>query len=344
MGRIGWRSIGRWMAVGCVGFSLIGGPVSRAGEAAGPGQVPPPKTPELLLPGIVSTGMYERDVALSPDGKELYFGIIGGGAVSVIARTQFVDGHWTAAEVAPFSGMPMAMDLEMSFSPDGKRLYFLSTRPMPGKEPKPGWGYQDIWVMERTPGGWSEPVNLGAPVNSGEPEFYPSLTRNGTIYFTRGKEGEKGSAIWRSRLVDGKFAEPEKLPPQVNASPSVFNSFVAPDESYILTCVAGKKENLGEADYYVVFRTPDDKWSEPINLGPDFNNPKDAAVSISVSSDMKIIFFASSRRSPRPAGARWTYKALAEMRTAPGNGNSDIYWVDASVIEKFRPLGGPASN
>lgn len=333
--REGW--IGRREVAVLAGFWLAGVAAGRAGEPAGAGLGSPPKMPELLLPGIVSTGMYERDVALSPDGKELFFGILGGGAVSVIARTQYVDGRWTAPEIVPFSGMVQAMDLEMAFAPDGKRLFFLSTRPLPGKEPKPGWSYQDIWVTERTAGGWSEPVTLGAPVNSDDAECYPSVTRDGTIYFTRSREKEKVSAIWRSRLIEGRYQAPEKLPSAVNASHNVFNAFIAPDESYILTCVAGKKDNLGEADYYVVFRTPDDQWSEPINLGPAFNSPNDSAVSISVSPDMKILFFASSRRNPLPSGARWTYKSLIEMRTAPGNGNSDIYWVDAEVIEKLRP-------
>ena len=46
-----------------------------AGEntaALGPyvGQVPPGSTPSLFAPGFVSTGMVERDVAMTPDGRE----------------------------------------------------------------------------------------------------------------------------------------------------------------------------------------------------------------------------------------------------------------------------------
>ena len=31
---------------------------------------------------------------------------------------------------------------------------------------------------------WSNPKNLGAPVNTSNNEFYPSLAKNGNLYFT----------------------------------------------------------------------------------------------------------------------------------------------------------------
>ena len=55
--------------------------------------------------------------------------------------------------------------------------------------------------MDREGDGWGEPYNLGPPVNSDAPEYYPSVTSDGTLYFTR--EGEDGvSATWRARRVD----------------------------------------------------------------------------------------------------------------------------------------------
>ncbi len=56
--------------------------------------------PELFAPGIVSTGMYTRDVAMTPAGDEIYFGVLVGG-LAVIMETKLVDGRWTEPEVAP---------------------------------------------------------------------------------------------------------------------------------------------------------------------------------------------------------------------------------------------------
>ena len=43
------------------------------------GQTPPGDTPQLFAPGIVSTGMYARDIAMTPDGTELYYCVMESG-------------------------------------------------------------------------------------------------------------------------------------------------------------------------------------------------------------------------------------------------------------------------
>ncbi len=71
--------------------------------------------------------------------------------------------------------------LNLPFQQTDPGSYFLSTRP-DGDE---AVGDQDIWYVERNGSGWSLPVNLGEPVNTDGGEFFPSLTRDGTLYFTR---------------------------------------------------------------------------------------------------------------------------------------------------------------
>ena len=90
-------------------------------ELRGPylGQEPPGLEPRLFAPGIVSTGLATRDVAMTPDGIELYFGVTLGGQ-SMIMVTRQVDGIWTEPVVAPFSGRHN--DLEPAISPDGQRF------------------------------------------------------------------------------------------------------------------------------------------------------------------------------------------------------------------------------
>lgn len=298
------------------------------------GQQPPGMEPQLFAPGIVSTGLPTRDVAMTPDGNELYFGVFLGNR-GLIMVTKLVDGHWTEPQVAPFCATN-ANDLEPHISPDGKRFYWLSCRPGEGQPAKPGWVYQDIWVMDREADGWGEPYNLGAPVNTDGAEFYPSVTRDGTLYFTR---GEQSSAIYRSRQIDGIYQEPEKLPPQVNCGTGHFNAFIAPDESYIIVSVTGRDDSLGGPDYYIVFRSPDDSWSEPINMGATINTDRGGEWSPYLSPDGRYFFFMSSRRSEQldgPLTGR-SLTELLELHTAPQNGASDIYWVDAKIIATLRP-------
>jgi dipeptidyl aminopeptidase/acylaminoacyl peptidase len=314
-------------------------PSSRSGfpvlEGEYLGQTPPGNTPEIFAPGIVSTGLFTRDVAMTPDGKEIYFStVLGRYAVTQILCAKNVNGRWTEPEVASFSGDPDYMDVEPAISPDGKRFFFLSNRPdtAHGKSDR----NQDIWVMDRKEDGWSEPYNLGPPVNTEGAEFFPSVTRDGTLYFTRGDAGR--SVIMRSRFVDGSFSEPEMLPEQVNSVRNQYNAYISPDESYLIVCVAGRKDCLGGDDYYVCFRDSQDNWTEPVNLGEAVNTPLGGEHSPYVSPDGKYFFFMSSRRRERrPEDGRLTREEMLRMHSEPGNGQASIYWMDASFIEKLRP-------
>ena len=253
----------------------------------------------------------------------------------MILVTRRVDGRWTEPVVAPFSGT--YLELEPAISPDGKRFFFLSSRPPEGEEEKPGWGYQDIWVMDREGEAWGEPYNLGPPVNSDAPEYYPSVTRDGTLYFTR--EGEnRQSFIYRSRVVDGAYQEPEKLPQQVNCGTSHFNAFVAPDESYLIVPIYGLEDSLGSTDYSIVFRNSEDTWSDPINLGDAINTKGGLEYAPYVSPDGEYFFFMSNRsRAAELSGPVLTTRKLHELHNAPETGLPYIWWVDASFIQDRRP-------
>lgn len=324
---------------GTVAIILLSAAVgsATAGEpAAYLGQTPPGTDPKLFAPGVVSTGMFERDIAISPDGGEIYFTVAGYryaySAISVVRR---VDGAWKAPEVASFSGSGGG-DGEPCLAPDGSRMLFYSTRPHPGSAlPAPN----DLWSAARAPDGWSAPVPLGPPVNTDGSEYFPSLARDGTLYFTRQPKGERSHFIYRSRLVDGRYGEPEKLPAPLNAAPQQFNAFIAPDQSYLVVCIAGRPDSLGGTDYYVSFHNADGTWTEPANLGPRINTAGDGEYSPYVSPDGKYFFFMSSRSRTAQElfPGRLSYRDLARAWNEPGNGAADVYWVDASVITALRP-------
>lgn len=95
-------------------------------------------------------------------------------------------------------------DGEHCLSPDGKQLYFTSTRPG-------GLGGADIWVSTRSGNTWSEPVNLGAPINSpaneGQPQF--AADQPDTMYFVSNRKGP--SSIFRSTYDGQAWGQPELI-------------------------------------------------------------------------------------------------------------------------------------
>lgn len=309
------------------------------------GQRPPGPEPQIFAPGLISTGLAERDFAMTPEGDEIYYtSVLGAGFdFSAIVTTRLIDGVWSEPAVASFSGR--FKDLEPAISPDGERFYFVSYRPDDGlAEPPAG---EDIFTMDRVAGGWSEPRRMGLPINTEQAEFFPSVTRDGTLYFTRRSE-DRTESIYRSRWVDGSYSEVEKLGPEVNGAPTQFNAFIDPDERFLIVCSWGREDSLGGVDYYIVFRQPDDTWQGPFNLGDTINTEEGQEWSPYVSPDGQYFFFMASRHGlqERAAQEPLTYVDLERLHRDPMNGNSDIWWVDAVVLDALRPdetEGGPGS-
>jgi hypothetical protein len=295
------------------------------------GQQLPEEVPELFAPGIVSTGQYERDLTMTPDGDEIYFGIsVGRHTYSTILMSRRQEGRWTEPEVPPFAADPDLSVAEPFISPDGLKFFFISDRPRPGEET----GDHDIWVMDREGDRWGKPYNLGSPVNTTAREFFPSVTLDGTLYFCRAVPETGVHYIYRSRLVDRQYSEPERLPEAVNCGRSMFNAGIAPDESYLIVPVAGREDTYGGVDYFICFRDDQDNWHGPVNMGPQINTAGSQEYSPFVTADGRYLFFMSCRQTPGEEPI--TYRELLLRQQQPGNGNSDIYWVSTSFIEALK--------
>lgn len=304
------------------------------------GQKVPGQVPELFAPDVIATGFNERDITISPDGNEIFYGLLTSKNITIM-HTRQVDGIWTEPEIAPFARDNRFFYLEPCFSPDGKTVYLLSTKPPAGKEPKPRWTYQNIWASDRqTDGSWGEIYNPDTVLNKPNNQFYPSLTKNGTMYFTRSDEKTGVSEIWRARKEGDRFGTQELLPPAINGNGNIYNAFISPDENFLIGCVDNNRNkiNPGFANYYVFFRDSDDNWSEGISFGPEINIKGSNAISTSVSPDGNYFFFAAQRTSDemRKLSEKMNIGSMIELLNSPQNGNNDIYWVSTKVIDDLR--------
>ena len=296
------------------------------------GQQLPDTVPVLFAPEIVNTGMFTRDVAIPPSGDEIYFCVaIGNYTFSTILYSRLDHNGWTRPEVVSFATSGKVIDFEPAFSPDGERLYFLSARPAGAEEP----GDQDIWYVDRDGELWGDPVNPGPPVNTDGGEFFPSLTKDGYLYFTHNDKGSGLNEIFRSKIYADSFGIPEKLPQQVNCGTNRFNAFVSPNHDYIILPVLGMEDAFDQVDYYITFRNEKDQWSKPVNLGAAVNKDNTRGWSPYVSPDGNYFFFMSNKSAEIPAG-KLTYDKIRELYNSPGNGNSDIYWMKADFIGKLK--------
>lgn len=318
-----------------IAFALALFPFVTAAQGADYlGQPPPGDEPVLFAPGIVSDGLANRDMAITPDGSEMYWTThMRDFELTVILFSQRTENGWTEPEVAPFSKDPAYVYYEPAISPDGEQFFFVASAA--------GEDENDIWVMDRDGNGWGPARKLGPPVNGPGKEYFPSVTRDGTLYFTRAGVEDGTEAIYRSKRVQGQYAEPELLPDAVNSGKSRFNAFIAPDESYLIVPVWGREDSIGSVDYYVVFRNGDDEWSQPVNLGPKINTESGREYTPYVSPDGRYFFFMSTRSPAEPDVPPGGYDRdfLLQAHGRPENGLSDVYWIEASFIDALRPEG-----
>ena len=294
----------------------------------------PTSEPTVFAPGVISTGDYEVCPQFSLDGKTLYFVKSTPDAnFWTIVFSRFEHGKWSAPQIAPFSGR--YSDADEFITRDGKQMFFISKRPLPNatnKEPRK----LDIWVMHRTPTGWGEPRNLGAPVNSEESEYFPTLTNDGTLYFGSRRAGGKGGVdLYRSRFVNGKYQKPENLGDAINSEFDEYEPCIAPDESFLIFMAGGRPDGLGGFDLFISYNR-NGRWTNVKSLGAPINSAADE-LSPRITPDGKNFFCASARSAiDGPKTRNWTIQELTDAYHRPQNGLGDIYFIDVRALKLER--------
>ena len=271
------------------------------------GLTPPGLIPEVFAPGIVSDSTWTEhcQVAVSPKEDEIYWSAWsskyppenGKGNTEQIYFLEFREGAWTKPAVAEFekdhlknlNGGPV-------FSPDGNKLYFYSVD-RPG-----GLGGMDTWYVDIKETGLSKPLNVGELYNSNGENWSPISTGGGNAYVNF-----DGTVKFK---YDGEeFSKPDSIVIHKDFSP-IFPIYVPSDESYVIFDFF-KKDNFGDLDLYISFKTEEDKWGYPINMGAEINTELRERFPM-VSPDGKYFFF---------------------MRHTE---TQDFFWVSTELIENFK--------
>lgn len=158
--------------------------------------------------------------SMGQDGKTLLFYMTDKkGSFDNDIYVSFLEGGdiWTAPKsLGKKINLPDYNEMSPFIASDGVTLYFSSDRPG-------GLGEQDIWMAKRldnTWQKWSEPVNLGSPVNTTGSEAFFTLDAGGEYAYLTSSDGAFGA----SDIVRIKLLEKEKPDPVVLVSGNVYNA------------------------------------------------------------------------------------------------------------------------
>jgi hypothetical protein len=249
----------------------------------------------------------DNRAALSRDGLSLYFGSTRpcGIGDTVLDANLWVGRRGSPS--APWQVECLRINVDGYFdnapdlSLDGRWLYFVSDRPG-------STGIQrDIWVSRRRDvhddQGWSEPVNLGPPVNTNAPEIassyftmrearYLRMLAKQKLMFGRPTSGDFD--IWEVNMLDDlPFGSAKRVEELSTTEFWESGASVSPDG---LELFFHRSVPNGPFDIYVsTRREPDLPWSAPVEVGPPVSMPSSSDSAPTRSPDGKVLFFESNR-------------------------------------------------
>lgn len=209
-------------------------------------------------------------------------------------REDFVESTLTSTGYSKAEIIKGDINLEPSkgginISQDGEWLLFAGN--FAGK----GFGDFDLYISYNTPTGWSEPVNLGANINTEFWESSPSLSPDkNALYFSSNRTGGYGGKdLYVSYRVNGKWMPAENMGPDVNTAGDELAPFIHADNQTLYYTSDGLP-GYGGTDIYVMHKMADKNWKKPENLGYPINT-KENEGSLFVAADGKTAYYASDR-------------------------------------------------
>jgi OmpA-OmpF porin, OOP family len=161
----------------------------------------------------------QSGATMAHDGKTLLLYLsteTGGSNNDLYACFLTNEGTWTEPKsLGKKINLPGYDEMTPYLASDGETLYFSSNRPG-------GYGSNDIWMSKRLDKSWekwSEPVNLGEPINTDDWDAFFTLDAGGEYaYLTTNLQ-----TLGESDIVRVKLLEKEKPNPVVMVSGNVYN-------------------------------------------------------------------------------------------------------------------------
>ena len=259
---------------------------------------PVPFKPVSVGPGINTTDD-EYWPSITADGLTMMFtrqpNVINNPGFTGVVQEDFYISYYSGNvwQKAFNAGAPLNTiqnEGAQSISSDGSYMFFTACN-RPG-----GLGNCDLYFSAFSNGKWSEPYNLGSPVNTSHWESTPSISADGrTLFFSSSRPGGFGGKdIWLTRLNENnKWTEPVNLGSEINTAGNEMSPFIHFDGKTLYFASDGLV-GMGGYDLFVTRMKDDSTWTTPQNLGYPINTFNDE-MGLIIESGGKKAYFSSTR-------------------------------------------------
>jgi len=249
-------------------------------------------TPVNLV--AVNSSLSDQNPALSRDELTLYFTSTRPGGIGNldlwVAQRPTRRSEWDAPVNLGTPINSVANDLAPTVSSGGHLLFFGSDRPG-------GFGSHDVYVSQRAdtsnPFAWSDPLNVGSPINTADQELAPFYF-HGSLYFNRGLQQAQLADIYHAALADDGDRNVAVVRTELN-SPMNDAAVTIRRDGLELFLWSQRQGGLGAADIWTsTRRSVHHPWLVPTNVGAPINSEANDATP-NLSSDGRTLIFASAR-------------------------------------------------
>jgi len=189
----------------------------------------------LINANSINTDFHEATVAITNDGKTIYFSrdnlnkrnkldYDNSGTTHLKIYKAFLNNNtWTDIEELPFNNDNYSV-YHPALSPDNKTLFFTSDK-------DGGFGQTDIYkVTINKDGSYGEPKNLGSNINTEGREGYPFIAKDSTMYFSSDGYLNLGLVdIFKSNILKDNNSRPKNLGAPFNSGSDDFALYIDSD-------------------------------------------------------------------------------------------------------------------
>lgn len=215
---------------------------------------PAPGAAKLWTPAAIASPGYESSPTFTPDGRTMiYLAADKDFGTYRLMQSSCEKGAW-GAPVPPSFAMPLpVIEADPFVTPDGKRLYYISSRHAPETEDF------DIWYVERAAsGGWGAPRRLPEPVNSPAAELLPRTDAAGRLLFGSSRKGSAGGGdIYVATEVRPGEWTVANLGPPVSGGGYEYEAEISRDGKTMITV-----SDRGDHSHLYRYRRDGDRWIE----------------------------------------------------------------------------------
>ncbi|HZY25829.1 MAG TPA: OmpA family protein [Bacteroidales bacterium] len=282
------------------------------------------KKPVQFNPVSVGPGINTNDdeywPSITADGHTLMFtrqvNVINNPGFRGIVQEDFyisylVNNVWQKALNAEAPLNSMENEGAQTLSSDGNYMFFT------GCNRAGGMGSCDIYFSAFKNGKWTQPSNVGPPINTNHWESQPSISADGkTLFFSSNRPGGFGGKdLWVSRLNENnRWGVPKNMGSNINTAGDEMSPFIHFDGKTLYFASDGRV-GMGGFDLYMTRMKDDSTWTEPQNLGYPINTYNDEMGLIIESAGQKAYY--SSTKDKSQGKDIFSFDLYASIRPDP---------------------------